>query len=115
MVHLLLQHQLPEGVLGIIVNSDFGNTSAVVLAVQSKDGPIKNGELCQIDSGRNKEDPALQDQLFGILKSRSGCMLITTNWHYTAKRASVMQAIKYQGSIGVLGKVKGNTMTGRSM
>src|SRR5882757_1441464 len=41
---LVLQRQLPEGVLGILVNSDFGSTSAVLLAVQSKERSYKELE-----------------------------------------------------------------------
>lgn len=38
---MLLQAQLPKEVRGIMVNSDFGNTSALLLAVESKTRPYK--------------------------------------------------------------------------
>ncbi|WP_426671252.1 efflux RND transporter permease subunit [Mucilaginibacter sp. McL0603] len=110
---LLLQHQLPEGVLGIVVNSDFGNTSAVVLAVQSKDRSYKELEIyVKSIQDQIRKIPVLSKISYsGDFKEQIGVYVDNNKLAlYGLNAAAVMQAIKYQGTIGVLGKVKGNTI-----
>lgn len=110
---LLLQRQLPEGVLGVMVNSDFGSTSAVLLAVESKDRPYKELET-YVKSLENeiRKIPSLSKiSHTGNLKEQIGVYVDNNKLaFYGLNAAIVMQAIKNQGTVGVSGKVKGNTI-----
>lgn len=110
---LLLQRQLPEGVLGVLVNSDFGSTSAVLLVVESKDRPYKELEtyVKTLENEIRKIPSLSKISHTGNLKEQIGVYVDNNKLaSYGLNAGMVMQAIKNQGSVGVSGKVKGNTI-----
>jgi len=110
---LLLQRQLPDGVLGILVNSDFGSTSAVLLAVESKDRPYKELEkyVKSLESEIRKIPSLSKISHTGNLKEQIGIYVDNNKLaSYGLNAGLVMQAIKNQGMVSPSGKVKGNTI-----
>jgi multidrug efflux pump subunit AcrB len=110
---LVLQRQLPEGVLGILVNSDFGSTSAVLLAVQSKDRSYKELQnyVKSIQDEIRKIPMLSKISYSGDFKEQIGIYVDNNKLAtYGLNAAAVMLAIQSQGTIGALGMVKGNTI-----
>jgi multidrug efflux pump subunit AcrB len=110
---LVLQHQLPEGVQGIVVNSDFGSTSAVLLAVQSKDRSYKELEnyVRSIQDEIRKIPSLSKISYSGDFKEQIGVYVDNNKLAvYGLDANAVMQAVRSQGAISALGKVKGNTI-----
>ncbi|MES2874509.1 efflux RND transporter permease subunit [Daejeonella sp. JGW-45] len=107
---LLLKAQLPQEVLGIVVNSEFGSTSAVLLAVESKTRPYK-------DLQKHVEE--MEDQLRGINSlakiTRVGAMseqisiYVDNNKliNYGITSGSLMQALQKEGAINPAGSLNG--------
>lgn len=110
---LLLQRQLPDGVLGVLVNSDFGSTSAVLLAVESKDRPYKELEeyVKSLENEIRKIPSLSKISHTGNLKEQIGVYVDNNKLaSYGLNAGLVMQAIKSQGAISPSGKIKGNTI-----
>jgi len=111
---LVLQRtQLPEGVQGVLVNSDFGSTSAVLLAVESKDRPYKELQkyVTSLENEIRKIPSLSKISHTGDLKEQIGVYVDNNKIaSYGLNAGLVMQAIKSQGAIGTSGKVKGNTI-----
>lgn len=110
---LLLQRQLPDGVLGVLVNSDFGSTSAVLLAVESKDRPYKELEkyVKSLNDEIRKIPSLAKISYTGNLKEQIGVYVDNNKLAaYGLNAGLVMQAIKNQGAVSSSGKVKGNTI-----
>jgi multidrug efflux pump subunit AcrB len=110
---LLLQRQLPDGVLGVLVNSDFGSTSAVLLAVESKDRSYKELEayVKNIENEIRKIPALAKISHTGNQKEQIGIYVDNNKLaNYGLNAGLVMQAIKNQGSVGASGRVKGSTI-----
>lgn len=110
---LLLQRQLPDGVLGVLVNSDFGSTSAVLLAVESKDRPYKELEkyVKSLENEIRKIPSLSKISHTGNLKEHIGVYVDNNKLaSYGLNAGMVMQAIKNEGSVSPAGKVKGTTI-----
>lgn len=107
------QSELPKEVRGVIVNSDFGNTAAMILAVESETRPYK-------DLQRHVED--IEDELRQIEDmakiSHSGglteqvAVYVDNNKlaQYGLSAGSLMQTLKTQGAINPAGTLEGKVM-----
>ncbi|QES89243.1 efflux RND transporter permease subunit [Rhizosphaericola mali] len=107
------QTSLPKEVRGIMVNSDFGATSAVLLAVQSKTRPYKDLQK-QVDDieDRLRQIPAVakishsgdQEQQIGIYVDNNKLI------QYGVSIGSLMQVLNKEGAIAPGGELKGKTI-----
>ncbi len=110
---LLLKAQLPQEVLGLVVNSEFGSTSAVLLAVESKTRPYK-------DLQKHVEE--MEDELRGIGSlariTRVGALneqisiYVDNNKliNYGITSGSLMQALQKEGAINQAGSLNGDVI-----
>lgn len=110
---LLMKAQMPKEVRAIIVNSDFGSTSAVLMAVESKTRPYK-------DLQKHVED--IEDELRKIPNlakiTRVGnineqvSIYVDNNKliNYGITSASLMQSLQKEGSINPAGTLEGEVI-----
>jgi len=106
-----LQEQLPAGVKGIVVNSDFGNTSAVLLSVESKTRPYKDLEkyVRSIEDEIRKIPDLSKISHSGSLPEQIGIYIDNNKLaSYGINISKVMQAIQDQGNISSTGPLKGD-------
>lgn len=108
---LLLNQQLPKDVLGIIVNSDFGSTSSILLSIESKARGYKSLE---------KNVEAIEEKLRGIHSlakiSRVGNQTEKINVYVENDKllqhgivsAMIYQAIQKESSVYPLGVLEGD-------
>lgn len=109
----LLQAQLPKEVRGLFVNSDFGSTSAVLLAVESETRPYK-------DLQQHVEE--IEDELRGIESLAKITRVGTLNEqisiyvdnskliNYGITSGSLMQALQREGAINPAGTLEGKVI-----
>ncbi|WP_417886215.1 efflux RND transporter permease subunit [Zunongwangia sp.] len=105
------QQQLPKGVRGIIVNSEFGNTAAMILAVQSNNRPYKDlkrhvedieDNLRQLENvAKISHDGGLTEQIAVYADQNK---LAT----YGISPGMLMQSLQDQGSINPGGTLEGS-------
>ncbi|MBW2960541.1 efflux RND transporter permease subunit [Mesonia aestuariivivens] len=105
------QQKLPKGVRGIIVNSDFGNTAAMILAVQSQNRPYKDlqrhvedieDNLRQLENvAKISHDGGLTEQIAVYANQNK---LAT----YGISPGMLMQSLQDQGSINPGGTLEGS-------
>ncbi|SFU46507.1 Multidrug efflux pump subunit AcrB [Pustulibacterium marinum] len=104
------QQNLPEGVRGVIVNSDFGSTAAMILAVESKTRPYKDLErhvediednLRQIDQmAKISHDGGLTEQI-------AVCVDQNKLAQYAISPGVLMQSLQKQGVLYPTGTLEG--------
>lgn len=110
---LILQSQLPQEVKGFYVNSDFGNTSALLLSVESKTRPYKElkknvedieAELRQVkDVAKISHTGDLSEQI-AIYVDNNKLL------QYSINANTIMQVLQSEGAINVAGIEKGNIL-----
>lgn len=108
---LLLKAQLPQEVKGIIVNSDFGNTSAILLAVESSSrsykGLQKNVE--DIEDGLREIDDLSRITRVGSLNEQISIYVDNNKLvNYGITSGYLMQALQKEGAINPTGTLEGN-------
>lgn len=106
---LLLRAQLPPEVRGIIVNSDFGSTSAVLLAVESKTRPYKDLKkyVNTIEDDLRKLPSLSKITDSGGLPEQVGIYVDNNKLaQYGLNAGILMQRLQQQGAIGAAGDVK---------
>lgn len=107
---LMLQSQMPKEIKGILVNSDFGSTSAVLMAVESKTRPYRDlqkhteeieDELRQIkDVSKISHSGNLQEQIAVYTDNNKLAQ-------YGLNAAAIMQVLEKEGGISAAGNLKG--------
>ncbi len=105
------QQQLPPGVRGVIVNSEFGNTAAMILAVQSSSRPYKDlqNHVEDIeDNLRQLENVAKISHDGGLTEQ----IAVYTNQNklatYGISPGMLMQSLQQQGNINPGGTLEEN-------
>jgi len=103
------QTSLPPDVQGVIVNSDFGSTSAVLLAVESKTRPYKDlkNYVNALEDGLRKL-PALSKITDSGGLPEQVSLYVDNNKlaQYGLNAGALVQALQRQGAIGAAGDVK---------
>ncbi len=107
------QTQLPKEVRGIIVNSDFGNTSAILLSVESKTRPYKDlqkhvddieDNLRQIKDVSRISHSGNLDQQIGVYVDNNKLA------HYGLSSGTIMNVLQNEGAIAPAGSLDGVTI-----
>lgn len=107
------QTELPKDVAGLIVNSDFGSTSAIILAIESNDRNYKSLEA------NVKDIEAQLRQVSGLAKiSRIGALEEQISIYvdhnkllqYHLTTGHLMQALQKDGAIYPIGEIEGQTL-----
>jgi len=96
------QQSLPKGVRGIAVNSDFGNTAAMILSVQSKTRPYKDLQLHVediIDNLRQIEDMAKITYSGGLTEQIAVSVDQNKLAQYGISPGMLMQSLQTRGTI----------------
>ncbi|PWG78352.1 efflux RND transporter permease subunit [Pararcticibacter amylolyticus] len=110
---LLMKGMLPQGVQAIVVNSDFGSTSAVLLAVESSGRPYKDLEkhVNNIEDELRKIPGLSRISHTGSLREQI-CVYLDNNKlnKYGISTGMVMQALQKQGGVSATGELKGGTI-----
>ena len=110
---LVLKAQMPKEVLGILVNSDFGSTSAVLLTVESKTRPYKSLQqnveyieegLRQIKNLAKITRVGSQNEQIGIYVDNNKLI------QYGITSGTLMQALQKEGAISSAGSVQGQVL-----
>ncbi|MBL3658432.1 efflux RND transporter permease subunit [Fulvivirga sediminis] len=104
------QRSLPSGVRGVIVNSDFGNTAAMILAVESETRPYKDLEKHVEDiedNLRQIEDMAKISHSGGLTEQVSIYVDQNKLATYRISPATLMQSLQTQGAINAGGSLEG--------
>ncbi len=110
---LLMKGMLPQGVQAIVVNSDFGSTSALLLAVESPDRPYKDLEkhVNNIEDELRKIPGLSKISHTGSLKEQISVYLDNNKLSkYGISTGMVMQALQKQGGVSATGELKGSTI-----
>ncbi|SHI94972.1 Multidrug efflux pump subunit AcrB [Mesonia phycicola] len=105
------QRSVPDGVQGIIVNSDFGNTAAMILSVQSDSRPYKDLQLHVeeiIDDLRQIEDVAKITHSGGLTEQISVEVDQNKLAQYGISPGMLMQSLQKRGTI-----LPGGTLEGK--
>ncbi|MGI4973515.1 MAG: efflux RND transporter permease subunit, partial [Janthinobacterium lividum] len=103
------QTSLPRDVQGVIVNSDFGSTSAVLLAVESKTRPykdLKNYVNSLEDELRKLPGLSKITDTGGLPEQVSLYVDNNKLAQYGLNAGALVQALQRQGAIGAAGDVK---------
>ncbi|MDE1193364.1 MAG: efflux RND transporter permease subunit [Arachidicoccus sp.] len=110
---LIFQSQLPKEVKGIIVNSDFGNTSAILLAVESKTRPYKDlqkhvddieDKLRQIKDVSRISHSGNLDQQIAVYVDNNKLA------HYGLSSGIIMNVLQHEGAISPSGTMDGSVI-----
>ncbi|MEH6659942.1 efflux RND transporter permease subunit [Leeuwenhoekiella marinoflava] len=107
------QTQLPREVQGVMVNSDFGSTAAMILAVESETRPYKDLQrhVEEIeDDLRQLEDMSKISHSGGLPEQVS--IIVDNNKlaQYGISIGNIMQNLKKQGAVSPAGVLEGNTI-----
>ncbi|RXK86068.1 efflux RND transporter permease subunit [Filimonas effusa] len=108
---LLLKAQLPQEVKGIMVNSDYGNTSAILLAVESPSrsykGLQKNVE--DIEDGLREIEDLARITRVGSLNEQISIYVDNNKLiNYGITSGYLMQALQKEGAISPTGTLEGD-------
>lgn len=107
---LLLQSQMPKEIRGIMVNSDFGSTSAIILAIESKTRPYKDLEkhVEEIEDDLRKINTVARISHSGNLEEQIGVYVDNNKLaNYGISAGSVMQVLQNEGAINPAGTLDG--------
>ncbi|SEN14470.1 Multidrug efflux pump subunit AcrB [bacterium A37T11] len=107
---LILQATLPKEVRGILVNSDFGNTSALLLSVESETRPYKDlkKHVEDIADELRKEPDVARVTITGDLNEQIAVYVDNNKLvHYQLTPASIMQVLQTEGAITPAGTFDG--------
>lgn len=103
--------ELPEGVLAIVVNDDFGDTSALLLAMESKDKTyreLNNYMNSLIDSLRMIPSVGKMS-VFGLQKDQISIYLNSDKLsHYGISYLTIAHQLTAKGFVTTAGRVKNN-------
>ncbi|ADV50497.1 acriflavin resistance protein [Cellulophaga algicola DSM 14237] len=105
------QTSLPSGVKGVVVNSDFGNTAAMILAVESKTRPYKDLQLHveEIIDNLRQIDRMAKVSYSGGLKEQIAVYADPNRLaQFGISPAMLMQSLKTEGSIKPAGTLEGD-------
>tara|TARA_R110000751_G_scaffold2272_1_gene12020 strand:+ start:2754 stop:5882 length:3129 start_codon:yes stop_codon:yes gene_type:complete len=104
------QQSLPKGVRGVAVNSDFGNTAAMILSVQSDTRPYKDLQLHVediIDDLRQIEDMAKITYSGGLTEQITVSVDQNKLAQYAISPAMLRQSLQTRGTILPSGTLEG--------
>ena len=107
------QTSLPPEVRGVIVNSDFGNTAAMILTVESKDRPYKDLQLHAeeiIDDLRGIEEMAKISYSGSITEQIAVYVDQNKLAEYAISPGMLMQSLNAQGAINAAGDLESETI-----
>lgn len=110
---LVLKAQMPREVLGILVNSDFGSTSAVLLAVESKTRPYKSLQqnVEDIEEGLRQVKSLAKITRVGNQNEQVSIYVDNNKLiQYGITSGSLMQALQKEGAITVAGTIQGQVL-----
>jgi multidrug efflux pump subunit AcrB len=100
--------QLPSGVMSLTSNDDFGNTSAILLAVESENKTYKELEqyIEKFEDGVRKIPATSRVKHFGLQKEEINVYIDDAKLtNYGIKPLVVMAALKPQGTINYAGDI----------
>lgn len=103
-----LKGELPSGVLSLTADNDFGNTSALLLAVQSETKTYKELEayIKQFENDVRKVPSVSRVKHYGLQKEQISVYIDdATLTHYGIKPLVVLAALKPQIMIGYAGEI----------
>ncbi|MFA8343039.1 MAG: efflux RND transporter permease subunit [Rhodothermaceae bacterium] len=109
----LKQQQLPPEVLALFANSDFGETSAVLLTIQSEKRTYKELEdyLEILDTELRKLEEVSKIKQLGLQKEKIGVYLEDDKFqHYNFSLNFLLGAIKTEGPITYAGDLDDNNL-----
>ncbi len=101
--------QLPEGVLAIIVNDDFGDTSALLLAMESDDKTYRelNDYMNSLIDSLRMIPSVGKMNVFGLQKDQISIYLNSDKLsHYGISYLTIGQQLKAKGFVTTAGRVK---------
>ena len=101
--------QLPEGVLAIQVNDDFGDTSALLLAMESKDKTYRelNDYMNSLIDSLRMIPSVGKMSVFGLQKDQISIYLNSDKLsHYGISYLTIAQQLKAKGFVTTAGRVK---------
>jgi len=105
------QSKLPSGVLAIVVNDDFGDTSALLLAMESKDKTyreLNNYMNTLIDSLRMIKSVGKMS-VFGLQHDQISIYIDSDKLsHYGISYLTIAQVLRGKGFVTTAGRVKNN-------
>ena len=100
--------QLPSGVMSLTTNDDFGNTSAILLAVESESKTYKELEkyIEKFEDGARKIPATSRVKHFGLQKEEINVYIDDAKLtNYGIKPLVVMAALKPQGMVDYAGEI----------
>jgi len=103
-----LKGELPSGVLSLTADNDFGNTSALLLAVQSDTKTYKELEdyIKQFENDVRKIPSVSRVKHYGLQKEQISVYIDDAKFtHYGIKPLTVLAALKPQTTIGYAGEI----------
>lgn len=103
-----LKKQLPSGVLSLTADNDFGNTSALLLAVQSETRTYKEMEeyIKKFEAQVRKIPSVSKVKRYGLLQEQVNVYIDDAKLtHYGIKPLVVMAALKPQSAVGYAGEI----------
>ena len=107
------QSQLPDEVQGVVVNSDFGSTAAMILAVESESRPYKDLErhVEEIEDDLRQLDDIAKISHSGGLTEQVAIYVDNNKLaQYGIGPGQIMQSLKQQGAISPAGTLDGKTI-----
>ncbi|WP_442590509.1 efflux RND transporter permease subunit [Pedobacter sp. AW31-3R] len=110
---IVLQAQMPKEVRGILVNSDFGSTSAVLLAVESKTRPYKDLQkhVEELEDGIRTIQDVAKISHTGNLEEQIGVYVDNNKLaFYGISAGSIMQVLQNEGAINPAGSLDGEVI-----
>ena len=103
------KNQLPEGVLAIQVNDDFGDTSALLLAMESEDKTYRelNDYMNQLIDSLRMIPSVGKMSVFGLQRDQISIYLNSDKLsHYGISYLTIGQQLKSKGFVTTAGRVK---------
>ncbi|WP_447639750.1 MULTISPECIES: efflux RND transporter permease subunit [Chitinophagaceae] len=110
---LILQAQMPKEIKGIIVNSDFGATSAILLGVESSTRTYRDLEkqVEHIEDNLRTIPELAKISHTGDLSEQIGVYVDNNKLaNYGISSGSIMQVLKNEGAIAPAGYIDGQTI-----
>ncbi|HEY8365930.1 MAG TPA: efflux RND transporter permease subunit [Bacteroidia bacterium] len=110
---IVKQKDLPEGVIGPIINSDFGDTEAIILGISGKDVPYNQLKHYaeQIESALSTVPAVSKIKKSGVLEEQ---IQVTTNSlklaQYGLNLQDVMKVIQSQNNVYPTGNIDANSL-----
>ncbi len=110
---IVMQAQMPKEVRGILVNSDFGSTSAILLAVESKTRPYKDLQkhVEEIEDGLRVIKDVAKISHTGSREQQIGVYVNNNKLaFYGISAGTIMQVLQNEGAINPAGALDGEVI-----